>query len=348
MVLEFVHQLLSKMKENDYLGFRPSFILFYSAKEQMLDINDETGAIKKKRLKSQFHDLDSFKSLLFKDLEIQDFNDYWKIEGLIIVDNLESLKTDDRKDVLDFLFEELPPCIEAIITTRIPENDVDYSMPINGFRNEAGIVFIKQFASQNKFTINLSDEQISALVKYSFGNSLVLVLSLKRLISNKTSYQSIINEMKRLPSENTENVITEFMFQNTINEILTLYPRQSSLIKSVLICLSLSSEPLSASVILTTHKDSNLVISDVESILKLLTEYLVTDKVDDSYVKLVSSVITSKIADCTFYNYWAWTTFRFGYDHSARTPQFFDINFWVSLQDDKNKSHSARRTMKAY
>ncbi|MCI6560358.1 MAG: hypothetical protein MR434_02945 [Ruminococcus sp.] len=336
------------MKENDYLGFRPSFILFYSAKEQMLDINDETGAIKKKRLKSQFHDLDLFKSLLFKDLEIQDFNDYLKIEGLIIVDNLESLKTDDRKDVLDFLFEELPPCIEAIITTRIPENDVDYSMPINGFRNEAGIVFIKQFASQNKFTINLSDEQISALVKYSFGNSLVLVLSLKRLISNKTSYQSIINEMKRLPSENTENVITEFMFQNTINEILTLYPTQSSLIKSVLICLSLSSEPLSASVILTTHKDSNLVISDVESILKLLTEYLVTDKVDDSYVKLVSSVITSKIADCTFYNYWAWTTFRFGYDHSARTPQFFDINFWVSLQDDKNKSHSARRTMKEY
>ena len=122
------------MKQNEYLGFRPSFILFYSAKEQMLDINEETGSIKKKRLKSQFHGLDTFKALLFNDLEISDFNDYWKTEGLIIVDNLESLNTNERKRVVDFLYEELPSSVQATITTRIHENDVDYSLPINGFR----------------------------------------------------------------------------------------------------------------------------------------------------------------------------------------------------------------------
>lgn len=284
LVLEFVLQLLSKMKQNEYLGFRPSFILFYSAKEQMLDINEETGSIKKKRLKSQFHGLDTFKALLFNDLEISDFNDYWKTEGLIIVDNLESLNTNERKRVVDFLYEELPSSVQAIITTRIPENDVDYSMPINGFRNEAGITFIKQYSIQNKFDIDLTNEQIGALVKYSFGNSLVLVLSLKRLISKKTTYNSIISEMKKLPSDNTESIITQFMFQNTINEILTIYPDCSSLIKSVLLCLSLSSEPLSASIILAAHKGTNLIISEVESILKLLTEYLVTDKVNDCYI----------------------------------------------------------------
>ena len=91
----------------------------------MLDINEETGSIKKKRLKSQFHGLDTFKALLFNDLEISDFNDYWKTEGLIIVDNLESLNTNERKRVVDFLYEELPSSVQAIITTRIPENDVD-------------------------------------------------------------------------------------------------------------------------------------------------------------------------------------------------------------------------------
>lgn len=83
------------------------------------------------------------------------------------------------------MYEELPSSVQAIITTRIPENDVDYSMPINGFRNEAGITFIKQYSIQNKFDIDLTNEQIGALVKYSFGNSLVLVLSLKRLISKR-------------------------------------------------------------------------------------------------------------------------------------------------------------------
>lgn len=283
LVLEFISQLLCKMKQADYLGLRPSFILFYSAKEQMIDINDETGLIKKKRVKSQFRDLESFKELLYSDLEISDFTDYWKSDGLIIVDNLESLNTDERKKVVDYLYEELPSSVQAIITTRIPESDVDYSLPISGFRNEAGIKFIEQYSLQNGFKIDLTDDQMSTLVKYSFGNSLVLVLSLKRLITNKATYHSIINEMKNLPSDNTENIITQFMFQNTINEILSIYPDRSGLIKSILMCLSLSSEPLSASIIMVAHKETNLLISEVESILQLLTEYLVTDKVNDCY-----------------------------------------------------------------
>lgn len=283
LVLEFISQLLDKMKQNKYLGMRPSFILFYSAKDQMLDINDTTGIIQKKRIKSQFNDLESLKSLIFSDLEIVEFDDYWKSDGIIIIDNLETLNTDDRHNVMDYLYEELPSTVQAIITTRVPENDVDYSLPVKGFRNEAGVNFIKRYAEQNGFETNLSDEQMSTLVKYSFGNSLVLVLSLKRLASKKTSYHTIITEMKNLPSDNTESIITQFMFQNTINEILKIYSSQSDGIRSVLICLSLSSVPLSVETLMAAHRGTNLLVSEIEDILQLLTEYLVTDKVNDCY-----------------------------------------------------------------
>jgi len=283
LVLEFVSHLLHKIKTNEYLGMRPSFILFYSAKEQMLDISDGTGSIKKKRLKSQFNDLESIKALIFHDLNITGFDDFWRSEGIIIVDNLESLSNDARHKVMEFLYEEVPSSIQIIITTRIPEEDVDQSLPINGFRDEAGLKFIKQFTEQNEVTVNLNDAEMSALVKYSFGNSLVLVLALKRLATGKTTYHSIITEMKNLPSDNTENIITQFMFQNTINEILKVHSAKNDVIKSILICLSLSNEPLSASIIMAAHEQKSLLISEIESILKILTEYLITDKVNDCY-----------------------------------------------------------------
>ena len=127
----------------------------------------------------------------------------------------------------------------------------------------------------------MTDEQKNELTKYSYGNSLVLVLALKRMASKKSSYRAIINELKQLPKSTDDNSISQFMFQNTIEELYSIYPQISETIKSVLICLSLRPEALSADVLALAHKDSS--IDEIDDILQLLTQYLVVEKAGDSY-----------------------------------------------------------------
>lgn len=66
------------------------------------------------------------------------------------------------------------------------------------------------------------------------------------------------------------------MFQNTIEELYNVYPEFSETIKSVLICLSLRSEALSADVLALAHYNSS--IEEIDNILQLLTKYLVVEK----------------------------------------------------------------------
>ena len=127
----------------------------------------------------------------------------------------------------------------------------------------------------------MTDEQKKELTKYSYGNSLVLVLALKRMASKKSSYRAIVNELKQLPKSTDDNSISQFMFQNTIEELYSIYPQISETIKSVLICLSLRPEALSADVLALAHKDSS--IDEIDDILQLLTQYLVVEKAGDSY-----------------------------------------------------------------
>ena len=96
-----------------------------------------------------------------------------------------------------------------------------------------------------------------------------------------TEISAIINELKQLPKSTDDNSISQFMFQNTIEELYSIYPQISETIKSVLICLSLRPEALSADVLALAHKDSS--IDEIDDILQLLTQYLVVEKAGDSY-----------------------------------------------------------------
>lgn len=282
LVMEFLQRLLDQVLLDTYQGLRPSFILFYSAKTNMMDYDRTSGDLILKNTRSQFADCKGLISCFYKDLGIEGFDDDWQQNGILIIDNLETLNNKERQEIIDFINYDLPTSVQAIITTRIPEH-ADEQMQLRGFQNDEGLHFIKEYLSKNEITLDLTEEQQRDLVKYSYGNSLVLVLALKRLDSKKSTYKSIISEMKRLPKSNTDSSISHFMFQNTIQEILSNYAQYSETILSVLTCLSLRQEPLTADILTAAHRNRNASVDEVEEILQLLAHYLVVEKLGDAY-----------------------------------------------------------------
>lgn len=280
LVTEFISRLLNVMQEDSYDGLRPAFILFYSAKMQFMEFDQTSGSLYVRNRKKQFFSCEDLLAKFYKDLSIEGFDDNWQKLGILIIDNVETLNGEERAKIIDYINYELPSSIQVIITTRIPEH-ADETITLRGFQSDAGLDFINEYLTKNQISIDLTDEQKNELTKYSYGNSLVLVLALKRMASKKSSYRAIINELKQLPKSTDDNSISQFMFQNTIEELYSIYPQISETIKSVLICLSLRPEALSADVLALAHKDSS--IDEIDDILQLLTRYLVVEKAGDSY-----------------------------------------------------------------
>lgn len=283
LVTEFLSRLLDSVEDSNYGGFRPSFILFYSAKVEMMDYDRVSGEIYLKEQKSQLQDFDSFTAKLYKDLSTEKFDDDWDQHGILVIDNLETLANEEREKILHFIEYDVPMEIRTIITTRIPEH-ADEQIQLKGFQNEAGVEFIEEYIHENGINLSLTTDQEQELVKCSYGNSLVLVLAIKRLESRKVSYRTIIDEMQRLPKNTQDNSISHFMYQNTINELLLTYPQYDSLIKSVLLCLSLRHEALSTEILTIAHRKAKASYEEIKEVLHLLTNYLVVEKIADSYI----------------------------------------------------------------
>lgn len=280
LVTEFIARLLNAMQEDSYEGLRPAFILFYSAKMQSMEFDQASGDLYIHKFRKQISSCEDLLSKFYNDLSIEGFDDNWQKSGILIIDNLETLNGDERAKIIDYINYEIPSSIQVVITTRIPEH-ADETISLRGFQSDAGLDFINEYQTKNQIRIDLSVEQQSELIRYSYGNSLVLVLALKRIASKKSSYRAIINELKQLPKNTDDNSISQFMFQNTIEELYNVYPEFSETIKSVLICLSLRSEALSADVLALAHDNSS--IEEIDNILQLLTKYLVVEKTGDSY-----------------------------------------------------------------
>ena len=282
LVTEFLRLLIDQMSNESYCGLRPFFTLFYSAKEQILDYSITSGDLYLRGLKSQFSNSKQLFDAIYRDLGIDSFDDSWEKEGLLIIDNFESLSGEERKKIIDFISYDLPTSIQVIMTTRIPE-PADEQIQLKGFQNEAGMEFINKYLEKNKENVKLSLEQQSELIRHTYGNSLVLVLALKRLSSGITTYRSLISEMERLPKNNADSYVSQFMFQNTIEEVMRCNPESKDIIETILICLSIRQEALNADILASAHRSMGVTVGEIEDVLKLLANYLIVEKVGDVY-----------------------------------------------------------------
>lgn len=203
-----------------------------------------SGTIQKRTVKKQFGTLDELQEGIFAALSIKSFDGY-NHNGIIVVDNFESLALEQQNKIMDFIQFMTPPGIQYIITSR-NEEKFDETKLIGGFEKESGYTFVNEYISENNLNVSLDKEETSILLELSRGNTLVLVLSLRRLSGNLITIdglaadyscvattKKVAEELRTLPANGYE-IIGEFMFKNTFLEIEDIFAADSETLYSVL------------------------------------------------------------------------------------------------------------------
>lgn len=298
LVLESIKQIVADIIDNNTVNeYTPKYILFFSAKKRMLDIASESGKVIEKKLRSHFETYQDLEKLILDSLKINSLQNY-SDEGIIIIDNLESMDISEREKVKDFIEVMTPPKMQFIITSRNSE-DYEENYKLEGFTDlDSGIKFINIYATDNSLDLNLNNDESKELLSISKGNTLVLVLSLRRLskklltIKELTTdfnsfdvWKSIKTFAEQCPS-NTYEVISEFMYKDTFSQLESYFKdNNSKLFYEILKVFAVTQNnegndgiDITTLCVLTAGQ-----YPQVQSVVDVLTNYLITEKNNSQY-----------------------------------------------------------------
>ncbi len=292
LVIETIKQIVCDIQDgitiNDY---SPKYLLFFSAKKRKLALASETGRVIEQQTKSNFDTAEELKTIILSSLGIDSLRHY-KDEGLIIVDNLETLSLEERKKVKVFIETQTPSEMQFILTSRNSE-EYELNHKLNGFDSENGREFVKQFCEENALVLSLSDDQIDELLSLARGNTLVLVLSLRRLSKNHSTiaalkeefystnaWKSLKSTLSKTPS-NAFEVIGEFMYKDTFEHIEASFAHDiDSFYKVMKVFAVTQGEGIDINTMCLLTNES---YSSVEEIIDVLRNLLVIEKKDTQY-----------------------------------------------------------------
>lgn len=291
LVHEYIKLLIKDINDSNLDNEYFQFILFFTAKDEELSYNKLSGDIEIHELDKQFSSYDELKNLIYSSLSIDDFASLSK-HGIIILDNIESINDEHEHEKINNLIQyESPANIQYIITSRKPE-DADKKLPLNSFDSISGKLFIDKYINENDLHVILTDQQIDKLLDLSRGNALVLVLALNRLDSNlisfdtistefrDRSYQIIENELESVPPTAFE-MISDFMYRNTIQDIENKYSNKTDYIFTILKSLAVYDSSLDE---YTLCLLTDIKLDKLREILRILLKYLILEKNNDSYI----------------------------------------------------------------
>lgn len=176
VIKQIVQDILDEKTVNDY---KPEYIFFFSAKKRKLQVSEATGRIVEQQLRCHFETAAELISLIHESLEVTSFRGFHK-EGLIVIDNLEALSLEDREKVKQFIQAQTPTEMQFLITSRNSEEH-ESNKRLSGFESESGTEFVNRYIEENALDLQLSTTEIDELLNVSKGNTLVLVLCLRRL-----------------------------------------------------------------------------------------------------------------------------------------------------------------------
>lgn len=244
LVLECVKQIVRDIIDDKTVnGYKPEFLFFFTAKEQKLTYSQTNGSISSVGVRKNFSTFADLKKLIIESLKITNFAGFHK-EGIIIIDNLETLPGPDRSQLHNFIQTESPPCIQYILTSR-KEEHYDINVELSGFE-DANIGFIGEYVEKNDLNLELSDEEKLSLLQLSKGNTLVLVLCLSRLSRKLETLDSIRADFSKLPTTKILSaelsslppsgfeIISEFMFKNTFEEVEAIFSEDNKVMYQIL------------------------------------------------------------------------------------------------------------------
>lgn len=292
VVLESVKQIVRDIQDDTTTNeYHPQYILFLSAKQRTLDFSSETGKLIERGTRCHFHSADELINLILSELEIDTLKSF-RDDGLIIIDNLETLPLAERQLVKEFVERQTPSEMQFVITSRNSE-EYETNFKLAGFNTDIGKKFIDSYIEENTLDVALSDEEKQQLLMLAQGNTLVLVLSLRRLskklatieglkteFSNSNAWKSLHSSLSATPS-NAYEVISEFMYKDTFEHIEVTFQGHKELFYKVLKVFAViqsESTDISTICLLTSEGYPN-----VEAVIDVLCNYLIIEKRDTQY-----------------------------------------------------------------
>lgn len=292
LVLEVVKKIVQDIWDGNSLNdYKPEYILFFSAKKNKLEIASATGKIIERTIHRHFENSDELTKLILNSLGLTSFRDYHK-EGIIIVDNLESLPEDERQKIKHFIEAQTPSEMQFLITSRNSE-EYEMNFRLSGFEHDSGVNFINQYIIENGLDIELTMPEIEELLSLSKGNTLVLVLCLRRLsqrlssisglrseFSSVNAWKNIRNSLKKFPG-NAYEVISEFMFKDTFEEIEKVFSDDCALFYKILKIFAVyQNDGVDLNTICLLSKEP---YPRVEAVADTLCNYLILEKSGEQY-----------------------------------------------------------------
>ncbi len=292
LVLETLKQIVRDVQDQTATNeYSPEYILFYSAKKRKLEVAEETGKFIEKQLRSHFETADELIALILADLSIDSLRKYKK-EGIIVVDNLETLTIEERQKVKAFIDTQTPADMQFILTSRNSE-EYDANYKLAGFDSKDGMSFIQIYCEENSLDLELSDDDRAELIALAKGNTLVLVLSLRRLskrlssigtlkteFSSHNAWKSLKRSLAQTPP-NAYEVVGEFMYKDTFEHIEDTFAEKAELFYKVLkVFAIMQNDSTDISTICMMTEES---YPDVETIMDVLCNFLILEKKDMQY-----------------------------------------------------------------
>lgn len=292
LVLEAMKQIVCDIQDgittNEY---SPKYMLFFSAKKRKLTAASETGRLMEQQIRCHFETASELIDLIHSSLHIDSLRKF-REEGLIVIDNLETLSPQEREIVKTFVETKTPSEMQFILTSRNSE-EYEANFKLAGFDANTGREFVRAYCEENTLDLSLSESEMDELIALARGNTLVLVLSLRLLsknlftvaslkaeFSSGKTWKSIKSTLTQTPS-NAYEVIGEYMYKDTFEHIEAVFAENADLFYKVLkIFAVLQSESTDINTVCILAEES---FPNVEAVIDVLCSFLILEKQDTQY-----------------------------------------------------------------
>jgi len=279
LVLDFIYEVIQKMQEEEYQN-KYDFILFFSSKEERLVTTKTTGEFDIDKINVDIHSCDEIIQQILSSLNMKKFEELrtTRFKGLIVIDNIENLKEEDKIQIFDFI-RKVPRSIQFILTSR-SEEKAEEKIHLSEFRDfERGKEFIQSYIDSHNFNLIIDDEEIETLLSATKGNTLLLVQSLQSLNDETTTIQNISNELNNYESSSFEKV-ANFMYKNTFDSAIKELNDEGLDPQNIILLATLYRIKID---LYSLSKLTDIKINDVRKIANHLTSKLIFNKTEEFY-----------------------------------------------------------------
>lgn len=248
-------------------------------------ISDATGNITEQQTRWHFETAEELISLIHESLELDSFRGFHD-EGLIVVDNLETLSAEARKKIKQFIETQTPTEMQFLLTSRNSE-EYESNKKLSGCEVSGGEDFVRAYIEENVLDLQLNSTEIAELLKIAKGNTLVLVLCLRRLsgklialtglaadFSSSNIWKKFRANIANVPPNAYES-ISEFMFKDTFEQLEEVFINKELFYKilKVFAVISGNGTDLSTICLLTEYS-----YPEVEAAVDALCNYLILER----------------------------------------------------------------------